>query len=499
MPSKRQKAMQKAKAKQAEEAARLTAQAASKPIGKATVRTQPNGSTRLPMRNRFAPLGEDEVSTIRDDQTNDQEGEQTAGSTSKRARNRSSSSDDQRPTRKRTKEGEELSAPSDDVDQTEPDHLSGADHQEHPVLTHENHNSSLVETKPNRMLLMHSEQQEKIADLLESAIELLGKGTKAERQAAAQNLETIRSIVNHLPEQVKTNTDKLVRSIASDVKELKKALKNQAPRPERGGPERVQAPERTCVIDKEAGFSWSQVRQKLAAEARLSEDNIRVTNMFTTNNDKIVIKLKDQTDQEKLLRNCTQAQIPIRPMKSRTSRFLIRGLRASDGEKNQSNQTTEADRAAIEEALNRHDRAQELRKSFKIIKAFSTGNGKTAVIFSLDEEGSRALRESPDFFIGFDRLRASPYVHLSQCFKCMDLGHISKDCPHAHEQSGRFQRCGNCGELGHEWSECNAPRCCSLCRGDDHHSSAAHTHSARSGVCQIKRKFIQEKQKEVWP
>lgn len=346
--------------------------------------------------------------------------------------------------------------------------------------------------RPSTMHLIGSEQLDQIKKVLKKTISQLGEGSlkKQNRANLSADLQNVLVNLSWLPQQqpTKCSTGLALNELKNEIKSLKKAVQRQPLNslPSADFPKLSEC-DRTCVFDKESGVSYAQVLA-LKSNKELSEQKVRIANVVTTKSDKIVVKLASQTDQEKFLAHCNANQLPARKMKSKRTRYIIKGIA----------EHYETSDQIVNEMLSGHENGETLRKSLEVFKTFKTGNGKQALIFYLDDEGSAALRANRDFWLGTERHRASPYIHLVQCFRCYQLGHVSSECTHSE---GSFQICGKCGNQGHDRNDCisGESKHCVLCETSEAHRGEAHSHCARDGVCAVKRDWLRDQQRLIWP
>lgn len=73
--------------------------------------------------------------------------------------------------------------------------------------------------------------------------------------------------------------------------------------------------------------------------------------------------------------------------------------------------------------------------------------GAVSVVIEVSPEVRRKLIQSERIYMGWTACRIADHVRITQCFKCLGFGHISKNC------KGDKDTCGHCGEA-HESRAC---------------------------------------------
>lgn len=92
----------------------------------------------------------------------------------------------------------------------------------------------------------------------------------------------------------------------------------------------------------------------------------------------------------------------------------------------------------------------------------SFGGTQIAVLKLPFEQAKKAL-EIGRVRIGWTMCKLREVKRTSQCFRCLDFGHMAKDC----KNEDRSKKCRRCGEEGHFARSCrNSPRCM-LCKNGD--------------------------------
>lgn len=116
------------------------------------------------------------------------------------------------------------------------------------------------------------------------------------------------------------------------------------------------------------------------------------------------------------------------------------------------------------------------------------GGMQTATV-SLPANMAKSLLNVGKVKIGWSVCRLRERTALTKCFKCLEFGHISKQCRNVEDRS---KRCRNCGEEGHIAKDCKKPASCMFCRKD----SPQHAdHVAGSSRCPVFRRALSRKAK----
>lgn len=262
-----------------------------------------------------------------------------------------------------------------------------------------------------------------------------------------------------------------IKTMQEDLKIIKKSLKNSSNyvRVDRNEINISNDDERVCVIEPN-GRSYAEVLKNLN-ECNLIKDKIRINNVYTTKKNLVIAKTKTKEDRDKLIENCVQVGLTARNVKDKMHRYVLRRLPSEKEEIE-----------LINELLARRSDTDVIKKSFKVVKMFTSKNGKKVMVFNVDSNGAKAIEQDLDFYIGYQRHRATVYVNLIQCYKCFGFGHIAKDCK-------EDEVCGNCSETHSEpTNECTKSdkiHVCVNCKKEG--KQGADTHTATSNLCPIKQ------------
>ena len=111
------------------------------------------------------------------------------------------------------------------------------------------------------------------------------------------------------------------------------------------------------------------------------------------------------------------------------------------------------------------------------------GHTQTATI-SLPVESAKKLLDVGRIKIGWVVCRIRERTKITKCFKCLEFGHLAKQCKSGVDRSKLCRRCGNGGHIA---KDCKEEPSCMFCRSDQTQDAK---HNAGSNKCPVFRRAI---------
>lgn len=350
----------------------------------------------------------------------------------------------------------------------------------------------------NDMFLISGEVVKFIVDKLNQQMESINKSKAgADVKKSSDNcFKAIKGKLNRLSLKndnhlITGNNETSISTLIKEVNNLKKVVLKQDDKINRSI---YRNHERTCIMES-GQLSFADAVKSIKERANLDEDKIRINSIFQSKTGKIVIKCKDKLDQEKLVKNCESANLPVRKMKDKQTRLMINGLPVSLNELIAANGDGSLNYDPLLNVLvNRHSNSDAVKAGLSVNKVFNAKNDTMSVILNADEKTVELLKADPVVYVGVRSFKLVSYIYVKQCFKCYELGdHLAIDC----KKSG--PNCGKCSDL-HDTKSCTneTSKKCTLCTKSTVHANGANTHGARDGHCPVKQLYIKNKIKEIW-
>lgn len=118
-------------------------------------------------------------------------------------------------------------------------------------------------------------------------------------------------------------------------------------------------------------------------------------------------------------------------------------------------------------------------------------NDSTSAVIEVPSEIRRRMLERGRIYVGWTSCRVADHLRLTQCFRCLSLGHIAKDCKLGKDV------CGHCAD-SHETRQCpnreRSPKChnCTVAGSPSTDHSALDT-----ATCPFLRRKLTEKSKFI--
>lgn len=122
-----------------------------------------------------------------------------------------------------------------------------------------------------------------------------------------------------------------------------------------------------------------------------------------------------------------------------------------------------------------------------IISLRKAYGGTQIAVVSLPAKTARTLLEKGKIKIGWCVCRLRERTTLTRCFKCLEFGHMAKQCK---SNIDRGKLCRRCGKEGHIAKNCNVDPACMFCK-EKHPERADHV--AGSSKCPVFRRALSKK------
>lgn len=114
------------------------------------------------------------------------------------------------------------------------------------------------------------------------------------------------------------------------------------------------------------------------------------------------------------------------------------------------------------------------------------GGTQTASI-KTTEATARKLLDKGELKLGWSICHFKEKTTLTKCFRCLEFGHMARNCK---SDTDRSKMCRKCGEVGHIAKLCTKNACCMFCV-KDHPDKAKHV--AGSNSCPVFRRALSKK------
>lgn len=268
--------------------------------------------------------------------------------------------------------------------------------------------------------------------------------------------------------------------IKEQINELKKLHQNQSEKLDKiqatllssdsqGKNADEQRVDQVLIIDTPQG--QKQTYCNILRKSLKKDKDLLPQDIIVTSKDRVIVKMKDKEDLEKVYKNLQRdksisREAKVRLSKTPTQKVLLSGVPVD---------VTFDD---ILQAIHLVPGIQQGK--LEIIKGFQGRTGLRHILVTTDNMNSEILVKRSRILIDMVSVRVSRFFEITRCFRCQRFGHISTHCRFA-------PRCACCGN-SHDTRQCTS-KIISCCNCPDPGSS----HRADSQDCPV----FQEKRREV--
>lgn len=214
--------------------------------------------------------------------------------------------------------------------------------------------------------------------------------------------------------------------------------------------ERRRDDENLLIMSMSSKTSMDTAKKLLKQKGK--EITERPTDVITSRDNKIIVKMRNRDQLEDLKEKMTTAttgtDITIRLSKLKKNRFIAFGI------------PSDLKSEEVSKEIQCH-----LNREIDLIRGFKGRDGTMNYIFDADNESADQLNDSPRILVDYNRIRVAPYLKIQRCFKCQELGHFSFNCT-------KPAICNNCLQ-DHPSENCtNTPKCANCIENREHRSDS---------------------------
>lgn len=120
-----------------------------------------------------------------------------------------------------------------------------------------------------------------------------------------------------------------------------------------------------------------------------------------------------------------------------------------------------------------------------IVMRKAYGETQTASIKTTEEKAKKLL-DKGGLKLGWSVCHFREKTTLTKCFRCLEFGHIARNCKNPTDRS---KMCRKCGDIGHIAKDCKGEPSCMFCKGAGKRAD----HVAGSGRCPTFRRALNQK------
>lgn len=240
----------------------------------------------------------------------------------------------------------------------------------------------------------------------------------------------------------------------------RKKKRKKKPQPKRVKPDAI-------VIATENKATYADILRKVKADPKLSELGKNVTRIRRTNNGGLLLQLRGSNshteDFSGAIGELLGESASVRTLKERKT-LVIKDI----------DEITEKE--DVSEALQKLPCLAGSCKPEVVMLRRAYGGTQTATI-SLSADAATALLKEGKIRIGWVVCRIRERSIPMRCYRCLQFGHMARQCK---SEVDRSATCRRCGQDGHIARNCAKEPLCMFCREDNPKSAG---HIAGSGKC----------------
>uniref|UniRef100_W8B8E6 Putative 50 kDa protein in type I retrotransposable element R1DM n=1 Tax=Ceratitis capitata TaxID=7213 RepID=W8B8E6_CERCA len=233
------------------------------------------------------------------------------------------------------------------------------------------------------------------------------------------------------------------------------------------------------VISKTGAITYADILRQMKQQPDMKELGENVNKIKTTASGNLLVQLRDKTG--KLASK----------FKERAAELL-----KTDASVTVLSSSLTVEIRDIDMATTAEDVSKALKDQFPklnigedvILKSLrKTRSGTHTATLNLPVRDAQSLVETGRIRIGWVSCRVREVTHPTRCYRCLEFGHMSRNCKSAVDRSGM---CLRCGEKGHIAKLCNATPKCVICKketGTDHPTGSFRCPTYKKAITHLKQ------------